>query len=441
MTFNGLDISNSNHNHPQPLRLGLAHGYLFDSMPSKGDANYEGNSNIDGYDVHGQSIPGYRSLNPSCTSWAASASHDGGDWTVLGTHPNASSLALPPVPPIPSGRSQDFSGQVGTAVAAAPNSSMDIAIDINMFLQQYGPFLSSPLPLTTSPKNIDYFSFGKDNHDVGVIDFGSFSRSPGNELVPPPPVSLQGDQVNNQSGPGPEDFSSKTSATSSVTLTSANNPYKRPDNTSDQGQIAPKNGVGSKPSFNHNDDCNHNHTQYLGPPATLTAFDSLQDFPFPYQPTPLEPVIERFLNSYFPKNTFSNEFGLSNSHINGKDDGSSVGATHGFNSGLDSNSGPNPTPGLEDYLDIPDDTPGMIDAHSMNAGGLEKKEMAQGWAHVNGNGSGQSQGDGFGEVSLLSASSGSEPAARLDIPTDFFCRVLSFSWEDLGHFCNELESQ
>jgi hypothetical protein len=386
-------------------------------------------------------MPGYRFSDPTCTSRAASASHDGTDWTVLGAYPIPSSLGVPPVPPISSGRSQDFSGQVGTAIAAASASSMDMVIDMDMFLQQYDPLLSSPLPFTTSPQIIDYFSFGKDSDDVGVIDFGLPSRSPDDELMPLPPLLSQDDQVNNQSGPRPEDSSSKTSITSSGTLSSPNITHKRPDDNSDQGQVPPKNEVGSTPSINHNDNCNHHSTQYLGPPATLTAFDSLQDFPFPYQPTPHEPAIERFLNSYFPKNTFSNGFGLSNSLSNGKDDSNGVGATPSFNSNLDSNSASNPTPGLEDYLNIPDDTPGTIAAHSMDAGELEKKEVAQEWAYVNGNGSGQSQGDGFGKVSLLSAGPGSEPAARPGIPTDFLSRVLSFSWEDLGHFCNELENR
>jgi hypothetical protein len=318
---------------------------------------------------------------------------------------------------------------------------MDMVIDMDMFLQQYDPLLSSPLPFTTSPQIFDYFSFGKDSDDVGVIDFGLPSRSPVNELMPLPPLLSQDDQANNQSGPRPEDSSSETSITSPGTLSSPNITHKRPDDNSDQGQVPPKNEVGSTSSINHNDNCNHHSTRYLGPPATLTAFDSLQDFPFPYQPTPLEPAIERFLNSYFPKNTFSNGFGLSNSHSNGKDDSSGVGATPSFNSSLDSNSASNPTPGLEDYLNIPDDTPGTITAHSMDAGGLEKKEVAQEWAYVNGNGSGQSQGDGFGKVSLLSAGSGFEPVARPGIPTDFSSRVLRFSWEDLGHFCNELENR
>jgi hypothetical protein len=383
---------------------------------------------------------------------------------------------------------------------------MDMIIDMDMFLQQYGPLLSSPLPHTTSPQIIDYFSFGKDKDGVGPIDYlksstareeqaqfqaqaeaqgrgqglegvsdivagslseskrmlaprasavatatvsatsayiasGSFPLSPNDDLMPLPPLSSPGDQVNNHSGTGPKEGSSKSSATSTVTPSSPNNSHDCPDDTYHQGQVQPKNEVGPKPKLNHNDDCHYNQTLNPGPLATSTAFDSLQDFPFPYQPTPLEPEIERFLNSYFPKETFSNGFGLSSSHSNGVNDGNGKGAGPSFNSSLDSNSASNPTPGFEDYLDIPDDTPGMTAAYGMGTGGLEKRGMAQEWAHVNGNGSEQSQGDEFEKVSLLNAGSGSGATARPSIPTDFLSRVLWFSWDDLGHFRNELENR
>jgi hypothetical protein len=375
---------------------------------------------------------------------------------------------------------------------------MDMVIDMDLFLQQYDPLLSSPLPFTTSPQVVDCSSFGKDQDDVAVIDYfvsstagkeqaqgqgqaeaqrrgqglegvsevvagslspprapaadtisataayvasGLASASSENEMMPLPPLTSQGDQVNNHSGSGPKDFSSLLRTTSTVTPTSPNDRHKRPNDAPDQGQAQLRNEVGSKPIINHNDKCHQNHTHNLRPPATSTAFDSLQDFPFPYQPTPLEPEIERFLNSYFPKETFSNGFGLSNRLSNGSVDGNVMGSSPSFNSNLDSNSASEPTSGFENYLNIPDDTPGMIAAHGMGAGGLEKKGMAQEWAFVNGNGSGQSQGDGSGKVSPLNAGSGFGAVARPSIPTDFLNRVLWFSWDDLGQVCNELENR
>jgi hypothetical protein len=403
--------------------------------------------------------------------------------------------------------------------------SMDMDMHMDMFLQQYDPLLLSPLPFTTSPQVIDYFSFGKDKDAGGVPDYFKSSTagesqgepcqhaqaqgqgqgqgqrqgyeqtqslegksdavagntiesnpkaatttaaapsgpaSPDDKLMPPPPLfPSHGDHINGYSASEPKDSSSKASTKSPVTpsslpiiiepMTSTSTPTSTSPKDSQPGaeesidqtkiRAQTKNEsetkLGSKPNNNHNHNLKHNLKYNLAPPATSTAFDSLQDFPFPYQPTPLDPEIERFLNSYFPNDTFSNGFAFTNSN---SANGSGSGLSPISNSNTNSNSNSNPTPGFENYLNIPEDTPGMMAAHGMvSGGGRGEKGMIQDWAHA----SGQGQGYGFEKASPLSTGSGSASgtAGRPGIPTDFLSRVLSFSWDDLGNFCTELENR